>query len=374
MSAAGSRRQPWIHSAATDGAFILAPSLAITALVLALQGDIAAVNAIPTWLWALLVVGVDVGHVYATLFRTYADPQERAEHAGLYTLVPLICWAAGTLLCSLSALWFWRALAYLAVFHFVRQQYGFMMIYGRRDGPAFVRWRGLDKLAIYLATLYPLIYWHTHLPRDFDWFVAGDFLAVPLPWLNAIGLALYVLALGAYAVKEAALSRRQRRINLPKNLLLLGTAASWFVGIVYFDNDLAFTATNVIAHGIPYVALIWIYGHNRGARTPGLRLIGAVSFRRLFSLPMLPVYLGGLALLGYVEEGLWDGLLWTEHARLFRLFQFLPAIDDRALASWLVPLLALPQMTHYVLDAFIWRLNRPNSPWKQILFYRAQPA
>jgi hypothetical protein len=374
MSVASAKPQPWIYSAPVDGAFILAPALAITAAVLLLQNSIGAVDTVPTWLWAILVVGVDVGHVYATLFRTYADPDARREQPDLYLLVPLACWAAGTLLYSLSALWFWRALAYLAVFHFVRQQYGFMMIYGRKDRPVSAMLRRLDKIAIYMATLYPLIYWHTHLPRRFDWFVSGDFIATPLPWLNAAALALYLLALIAYAAKEVALAWRERRINLPKNLLLLGTACSWLVGIVYFDNDIAFTATNVLAHGIPYIALIWIFGHNRGAGAPGARLAGGLTFRRFFSLPMLPVYLGILLLLGYLEEGLWDGLIWNEHKRLFHLFAALPSVGDHALASWLVPLLALPQMTHYVLDAFIWRLNRRNAPWKQVLFYRAQPT
>jgi hypothetical protein len=374
MSSASAKPQPWIYTPAVDGTFILAPALAITAIALLFQKQITGVDAVPTWLWAILIVGVDVGHVYATLFRTYADPAERREHPDLYLLVPLACWAVGTLLFSMSAVWFWRALAYLAVFHFVRQQYGLMMIYGRKDRPLSPISRQIDKIAIYMATLYPLIYWHTHLPRHFDWFVADDFVAAKLPGLNAAGLALYALALAAYVVKEAALSYRRRSLNLPKNLLLLGTACSWFVGIVYFDNDIAFTATNVLAHGIPYIALIWIFGRNRGARAPGAALPGGLSFRRFFSLPMLPVYLGILLLLGYVEEGLWDGFIWNEHKRLFHLFAALPAVSDHALASWLVPLLALPQMTHYVLDAFIWRLNRPNAPWKQILFYRAQPT
>lgn len=368
-----SQRQPWIYSAPVDGVFILAPAFIITAVVLLFQKNIAAVDAIPTWLWGILIVGVDVGHVYSTLFRTYADPEERRQHANLYILVPLVCWVAGTLLYSVSALWFWRALAYLAVFHFVRQQYGFMMIYRHKD-KASAAMRRLDKIAIYMATLYPLIYWHTHIPRHFDWFVDNDFISAPLPVLNWVGLIVYGLVLGAYAIKEILFFLQHRTINIPKNLLIIGTALSWFVGIVYFNNDLAFTATNVIAHGIPYIALIWIYGRNRGASTPRLELFRGFSFKQLFSLPMLPVYIGALVLLGYIEEGLWDGFIWTEHKNFFHLFQTLPSINDKALMSWFIPLLALPQMTHYVLDAFIWRLHQPGTDWKQVLFYRARSS
>jgi len=35
-----------------------------------------------------------------------------------------------------------------------------------------------------------------------------------------------------------------------------------------------------------------------------------------------------------------------------------------------VPLLALPQITHYLLDAFIWRLHRTDTDWKKILFHQ----
>jgi hypothetical protein len=365
-----SAKQPWIYSAWIDGVFILAPAFAITALVLLFQRQIAQIEDMPVWLWATLIVGVDVGHVYSTVFRTYADPEERSARQSLYVLAPVVCWVAGAILYSIGPLWFWRALAYLAVFHFVRQQYGFMMIYGRKEKKSEIA-RRLDQAVIYAATLYPLLYWHTHLPRSFNWFVENDFAPVRLPWLGEAGAAAYVLLLATYLVKEARLYATQNAFNLPKNMLLTGTVVSWFAGVVYMNSDLAFTATNVVAHGVPYVALIWVYGHNRG-ETPSARIFGRTPFRVLFSPRMVPAYIAILVAAGYCEEGLWDGLIWTEHKGLFRLFRILPEVDDTAMLSWLAPLLALPQMTHYVLDAYIWRLQEPNTEWKQILFHRAE--
>jgi hypothetical protein len=34
---------------------------------------------------------------------------------------------------------------------------------------------------------------------------------------------------------------------------------------------------------------------------------------------------------------------------------------------WLVPLLSLPQATHYALDALIWRFNGEKTDWRQVL-------
>src|SRR3984957_18920347 len=126
-------KQPWIAGARADIGFILGPAFVITALVVLLRGQIAALGGIPPWLWLALIVGVDVSHVYGTIFRTYRDREELEKRQALYVLAPLGAWVAGAMLYSFGALAFWRTLAYLAVFHFIRQQYGFMMIYARGE-------------------------------------------------------------------------------------------------------------------------------------------------------------------------------------------------------------------------------------------------
>lgn len=364
-------KQPWIYSARMDGAFILAPALVISVVLWLASQSIAAQPQLSPWMWGVLIVGVDVAHVYSTLYRTYADREEFLARQSLYVLAPLLTWIAGTLLYSISALTFWRAITYLAVIHFVRQQYGFMMMYGRKERAAAWEKR-LDKAAIYLATLYPLLYWHTHLPRKFEWFMEGDFIALPWGWLATLAAGIYALTLIVYVVKETREFITHRRFNIPKNLLLLGTALSWWTGIVYFDNDIAFTAANVLAHGIPYLALLWIYGRNLSELSPEKRIFGFMRSGQFFSLKALPLFLGLLVLLAYIEEGLWDAFIWTEHSNQFRLFRMLPAVESNHMLTWLVPLLALPQMTHYVLDAFIWRLRTPDTNWKKILFHKTE--
>jgi len=358
-------RQPWIHSATADGLFILLPPLVATA-VAAWVGARAPGTEVPVWAWAVLIVGIDVAHVYGTLFRTYLDPDALRRRPMLYTLAPVLGWVAGVLLYSAGRMAFWRALAYLATFHFVRQQYGFMRIYARRDGVRPRAHRTLDAAAIYAATLYPLIYWHAHLPRRFQWFVVGDFVALPAICAPIAGAGFLIILL-AYTVTELRAVAAQRTINLPKNLLLLGTLVSWYVGIVVLNGDLTFTVTNVVSHGVPYLALIWIFGHQEITRAPAAgaaQVRPRVCFTRL-GIPLFCAFLIGLA---YVEEGLWDGLVWRDHAALFPLFQTCSRVSDRATLTWLVPLLALPQITHYVLDGFIWRLHGKEQEWRAIVF------
>lgn len=335
-------RQPWLYSPAVDGCLILSPAFLVVALVelwpAAFSGETT------PWMWLLLVVGIDVAHVYSTIYRTYMDPDARQQHRTLLGLAPMVSWLIGVMLYSSNSLTFWRALAYLAVFHFVRQQYGFLRLYARLEKQA-VWERCVDGLAIYLATLYPLTYWHTH-PRAFHWFLKGDFVRIAAPWLSDATGAVYLAVLVVYAGKEL---RRWRQVNVPKQLMLIGTALSWYSGIVRHNGDLTFTLTNVVAHGIPYMALIWIYQRKRVARSPNAYL------QKWFRARMIPAYVGTLLLLAYLEEALWDALVWRDHAQFFGWLDMLGQVQDHGLMAMVVPLLAVPQATHYVLDGFLWR-------------------
>ena len=125
----------------------------------------------------MAVLLIDVAHVYATGFRVYFDPAELRKRPWLYGLTPLLALAIGAAIYSESSVWFWRLLAYLAVFHFVRQQYGWVALYRSRGKEQGRLGKWIDSLAIYMATIYPLVYWHAHLPRNFWWFLQGDFAA-----------------------------------------------------------------------------------------------------------------------------------------------------------------------------------------------------
>lgn len=364
------KTQPWIFSAKFDGWLFLGPAFVVTAIVIVFNRHLESLQGVPPWLWLILIVGIDVGHVYSTIFRTYLDKNELKKRQALYTLAPIGVWIFGCFLYSINSLFFWRALAYLAVFHFVRQQYGFMMIYARKERDVPSHYKFIDKSIIYMATIYPLIYWHANT-REFEWFINDDFFVISNPLINSVALLIYIVLIFAYVAKEIKIFRRDRNFNIPKNLLLFGTAISWFVGIVAFNNDLAFTATNVIAHGIPYIALIWLYGHNQTAiqkETQYSYIWPSVS--KLFQWKAVPLYIGILFLIAFIEEFFWDGLIWREHATLFMLSDSFPAITDANTLVWLVPLLALPQATHYILDAFIWRFQTDGTDWKDILFHQ----
>jgi len=349
--------QPWLANARIESIFILLPPFLSLAVIAAFPALFRDTDTIPDAWWVILILLIDVAHVYSTLYRTYLDKRSFRKYRLPLVLIPILGFVGGTLLYAQDGLLFWRVLAYLAVFHFVRQQYGFMRLYSRQEGaqpaggpvvhPASVWGRRIDTITIYYATVYPLIYWHLGSPRHFNWFVDEDFLVAPSASLLRIATVLYWVVIAAWVLRELWAVWRTRQINIPRVAILSGTILSWYFGIVYFNGDMAFTLLNVVSHGIPYMALVWLYGRREPPSTP--------LMKKVFTRYGILLFLGIIFLLAYFEEGLWDMTVWKEHVKLFSIFHlFGGKLQDNAL-GFIVPLLALPQITHYVIDGFIWR-------------------
>lgn len=321
----------WLVSARWDLGVLFVPAW-LTALV---AGVLPSGATGGLWTFVLVVIAIDVAHVWSSLYRTYLQPDELRRRPDLYLGTPLLVLVGCTLLHSLAPAWFWTVMAYLAVFHFLKQQQGFLALYRLRQG---LRWddplAGAERGAMWAVTAWPLVWWHAHLPRRFTWFVEGDFL-VGLPAWVPWGLAVPAVL----AVLRWAWLRRGRGPLTGRDLWLGTTALCYFVGIVLTDSDLGFTLTNVVLHGVPYLALVHLVTHHQLSHAP----VAPLSPTLLSPV----VFLGLLLGLALLEEALWDWFVWHDHPQLFGAL----AVD----AAWLTPLLAVPQVTHYLLDRYLWR-------------------
>jgi hypothetical protein len=341
VSVASPRRPiPWLFSPTVDLLTFLG-SAAIALGLLAIGIPLGLLdNDTPEWTWIAAILLIDVAHVYATGFRVYFDRAELKRRPWLYALTPALAFLIGAALYSESHIWFWRSLAYLAVFHFVRQQYGWVALYRSKAGEQDRLGHWIDSTAIYMATLYPLIHWHTNLPRNFWWFLEGDFARLPSV-IESIAMPIYWSSLAAYFVRAGYRALKLRQYNPGKDIVVLTTAVCWYVGIVALNSDYAFTVTNVIIHGIPYIVLVYWY-----------RCMGESTRTSNISNNMARVvpFLATIWVLAYAEEMLWDIGLWHQRSWLFG-----SAWELGSAELILAPLLAVPQITHYVLDGFIWK-------------------
>ncbi len=292
--------------------------------------------------WLMFVVFIDVSHVWSTLFRTYLSKEKRIKFQKELWIIPFICYGSGVLLHSIGDMIFWRVLAYLAVFHFIRQQYGFFQLYDRKEKKtkSFIL---LDSIMIYSATIIPLIIWHFSGLQQIHWFVEGDFLYVYYPQFIKYFIILACIILFLYLVKELLILKN--KLYSPKNLLVFGTCLSWWIGIVWIKTDWAFTITNVVSHGIPYFALIYHYDIKERKK---------IVWWSHFPTYTIFIFLFSI---GYLEEGLWDIFIWKDHISVFPFFDHVSVLSDSALLSLIVPLLTLPQAIHYILDGYIWKQN-----------------
>ena len=344
------QNQPWLNGRTSDIIFILSPAFLSLFLVLLFPAQFQNTAGIPLAYWVLLIVFIDVAHVYSTLYRTYFNPLTLKKHSTLLLIIPIVCYIIGVMLYHFDALWFWRILAYLAVYHFIRQQYGFMSLYSRNEKNS--SWiKVIDKITIYAATIYPLTFWHFTPARNFNWFIEGDFFSFQNEIIIKYTTVVYLIIIAVYTIKEFLLVIKTKSFNVPRNLIIIGTLLSWYFGIVYFNGDMAFTTLNVISHGIPYMALIWFFEKKKLAHTNLRSKLTNLCFGKFGVFYFLVI----LFLFAYFEEGLWDGLVWREHQSVFKPFASLPQVMGSEPLTLLIPLLALPQATHYVLDGFIWK-------------------
>jgi hypothetical protein len=257
----------------------------------------------------------------------------------------LVLLGAGFLFFFVAALW--------AYYHLVKQHYGFMVLYKKKNNDLAPIDNTLDRLLLLFAFNYPFVA-----------FIASDREAMtrvpPLLLKGANGLAL-ILLVGTIIIAVVWLGRQVQRLlsgdslNVPK-YLLLGAAIPlhWIVLLTPMPHKpIAIVAILTIYHNFQYHRLIWFHNqkYRRAAAEPSLqrdsfgaaelisrRVLNYVAFGVLFGL----IYQGPRQVLGYLSLKSGNGL-----------------VTEQSLAVQLsVAFLWGYALIHYYLDSKIWRIRR----------------
>src|SRR5215204_7408532 len=105
-------------------------------------------------LWAILI---DAPHVFGTFSRTYFDRAERRSRKRLLW-GSLLFFAVGPLMVLAGAgLFFFFVAALWAYYHLVKQHYGFMVLYKKKNNDLVPVDNALDRLLILFAFNYPFV-------------------------------------------------------------------------------------------------------------------------------------------------------------------------------------------------------------------------
>jgi hypothetical protein len=357
----------WIISAPDDLVWFIGSVVSSYALLfLYLTGIVPLVPMVAAW--AILI---DAPHVFGTFSRTYFDRTERHKRALLlwgslllFLVGPLLVWlGAGFVFFFIAALW--------AYYHLVKQHYGFMVLYKKKNDDLAPVDNALDRLLLLFAFNYPFVA-----------FIAQDPQAmarVPRLLHSSVNGVTMLLLAGTIILAVAWVGRQIQRavisqpLDVPKYLLLAAAIPMhWIVLLTPMPSKpIAIVAILTVYHNLQYHRLIWFHNKKYSTGTAGLlsspaaghddarskygaaemisrRLLYYIAFGVLFGL----IYQGPRQYLGYLS---------------LRNHQSIGDANEQSFPVQLgIAFLWGYAFIHYYLDSKIWRVRRDPSVSKAL--------
>jgi len=325
--------------------------------------------------WAILI---GAPHVFGTFSRTYFDRSEWQSRRRLllgsllfFVVGPLaVISGAGMIFFFIAALW--------AYYHLVKQHYGFMVLYKKKNSDLLPLDNALDRLLLMFAFNYPFV---AFIAQD-----AEAMARVPKVLLSGINVLATLLLVGTIVLAIAWIGRQIQRavsglpLDVPKYLLLAAALPMhWIVLLTPMPHKpIAIVAILTIYHNLQYHRLIWF--HNQKYRLSpvnstlslpageeGIRERGlALDSRRKFG----PAAFVSRRLLFYIACGILFGLIY-QGPRQFLGYLSLKngsgLVTEQSFATQLaISFLWGYALIHYYLDSKIWRVRRDPSVGKAL--------
>ena len=380
----------WIISARDDLVWLIGSVVSsYLLLILYVSGILPLVPMVA--LWAILI---DAPHVFGTFSRTYFDRTERQNRSRLLW-GSLLFFAVGPIMVLAgAALVFFFVAALWAYYHLVKQHYGFMVLYKKKNNDLAAIDNALDRLLLLFAFNYPFVA-----------FIAMDpeaMARVPPALQSGVNALANVLLAGTIVLAVAWLVRQIQRaitgepLNVPKYLLLAAAIPMhWIVLLTPMPHKpIAIVAILTIYHNLQYHRLIWFHNKKYSAGTGTARVSPATMRRSLVEdegkLPerQNPSALdGGKAacpasdlrqkygaaevisrrLLYYIAFGIVFGLIYQGPRQILGYVSLQSGDVARSFAVQLgISFLWGYAFIHYYLDSKIWRVRRDPSVGKAL--------
>jgi hypothetical protein len=379
----------WIISAREDLVwFIGSVASSYALLVLYVAGIVPLLPMVAAW--AILI---DAPHVFGTFSRTYFDRSEWQSRKRLL-LGSLLFFVVGPalVLAGLGLTFFFLA-ALWAYYHLVKQHYGFMVLYKKKNNDLAPVDNALDRLLLMFAFNYPFVA-----------FIAQDSNAMarvpPVLRSSLNGLATLLL-IGTIVLGLAWLGRQVQRlvqrqpVNGPKYLLLAAAIPMHWIALLtpMPHKPIALVAILTIYHNLQYHRLIWFHNQKYVAGSADvssaparLRLAEGDIAKRVSSPTVRegslnhtalkkkygPAELISRRLLYYIAFGILFGIIYQGTR------QYLGYLNMQASHGSEIPAdMSLPMQLgigflwgyafiHYYLDSKIWRVRRDRSVGKAL--------
>lgn len=342
----------WIYSQKKDLLVFLGPLTLGLVLVFLLENlDANETAKKPLWFKLLFSVAIDMAHTWSTLFRVGKDKYFQKMRPKVFYGVPV---ASFLILFVSLCIGFWPfiyVITYGAIFHFIRQQNGWVSLTIHRGGKISSLDYYLDHVMTYNCTIYPIIYWHLFLGQKMGWWISGGFFSGLFPLGKAeFFQSLHFGIIIFYVLRQLFKSFRGDQINFAKYLIILCTWLGWYLPIVIFESPIAVAAITVGCHGIQYFFVMDRWGKKQ--------LLEGRKEWKFFHQSLIPLrWLAILTVVALIHLIFVDRLLNPE----YDLFNFLPVVELPMMLRMLVSaLLFSVAFSHYLYDMFIWKLKDPH--------------
>jgi hypothetical protein len=241
----------------------------------------------------------------------------------------------------LAALW--------AYYHLVKQHYGFMVLYKKKNADLAPTDNALDRLFILLALTYPFVAFVARDPEALARVPAK--LIGGLKYLETALLAATVVIALVWLFRQLQRAVQGQPLDVPKYLLLAAAVPMhWAVLLTPMPHKpVAIVAILTVYHNLQYHRLIWFHNRKYASGTEARTRHGAAELisRRL-------VY--------YLAFGILFGL-WYQ---LPRQFVTHTSGQTAMLTQTVAAFFWGYAFIHYYLDSKIWRVRRDPSVGKAL--------
>lgn len=352
--------------------------------------------------WFIWVMFLDTPHFFGTYLRTYFDKEEFQKRKRL--LLWSLSWLLfGPLMIGLSYLMHYAGFVNYttpflffilffnlwAYWHVVRQHFGIMSLYKKKNNDYHPSDTRADKAILYGGLLAPLAAFIVRHPEARETFgLHGDYHSLSyspgnifssffslnfwqhLHWENYIVLlstAVFTWVVLYFIFRQIYRYRRGMPLNMPKLLFLLVLiplyAMICYSSAVLTAPLLAFSAFITIYHDIQYHAIVWFYSRNRYHKPdadPNRYGLAVKLSKNVFVFLLCGIAMGvTLRLLGCTFEmhAGCGALVLTSKQTLF---------GNLTTRELLLSIFIGIPLHHYFVDQFIWRPSRDKTLQKDL--------
>lgn len=237
------------------------------------------------FVWAIVFDGP---HVWATFSRTYLDTEERSRRARLlygcvlwFVLGPALVLASQWSHLAIFAKFFFFMANLWAYYHLVKQHYGFMVLYKKKNGDLDRYDNVVDRLFLGFTLGYPFFWMIVNYPAAHEYWPisGGEFLEAAISRFLFVAMLVVIVF---WATRQVQRVLNRIPINLPKYLLFAACIPlHWIViSTVVRANmtPLALVPLLTLPHNIQYHRLVWFHNSNKYQNPETARRYGFAAF------------------------------------------------------------------------------------------------